>query len=56
MKNYFILIFALSFYIGTFSQTEKQKINKADLLDKTHWLSVLPFQTGHFVCDVELND
>lgn len=34
MKNYFILIFALSFYLGTSSQSKP----KSDILEKIHWI------------------
>jgi major membrane immunogen (membrane-anchored lipoprotein) len=38
MKNYFILIFALSFYIGSISQSEKPEASKSAVLEKIHWM------------------
>jgi len=34
MKNYYILIFALSFYLGTTAQSN----GKSDILEKIHWI------------------
>lgn len=38
MKIYFILIYALGFYFGGFSDFEKPENTKANLLEKVHWL------------------
>lgn len=35
MKNYLLLIFALSFYLGTLAQTEN---SKSTTLEKIHWI------------------
>lgn len=37
MKNYFALIFALSYYFGTIAQPEKPEIAKSAILEKIHW-------------------
>ena len=38
MKNYYMLIFASSFYIGSISQTEKPEDHKSAVLEKIHWI------------------
>lgn len=38
MKNYFTLIFALSFYLGTSMQTGKPGNDKSAVLEKIHWI------------------
>lgn len=38
MKNYFILIFALSYYLGAYSQTDNPSNQKSKVLEKIHWI------------------
>jgi len=38
MKNYFILIFALSYFLGAFSQTGNSSNPKSVVLEKLHWI------------------
>lgn len=38
MKNYFILIFALSYYLGAYSQSGKPLSQKSAVLEKIHWI------------------
>jgi major membrane immunogen (membrane-anchored lipoprotein) len=38
MKNYFILIFALSYYLGAYSQTGNTSNQKSTVLEKIHWI------------------
>jgi major membrane immunogen (membrane-anchored lipoprotein) len=38
MKNYFILIFALSYYLGAFSQTGNSPKQKSAVLEQIHWI------------------
>lgn len=38
MKNYFILIFALSYFLGAFSQAGNSTNPKSGVLEKLHWI------------------
>jgi len=38
MKNYFILIFALSYYLGAYSQSGNPPNQKSAVLEKIHWI------------------
>lgn len=38
MKNYFILIFALSNYLGAFAQTGNPPNQQSTILEKIHWI------------------
>ena len=38
MKNYFTLIFALSYFLGAYSQTGNPSNQKSAVLEKIHWI------------------